>query len=397
MFERITRLPNDPILGLSAAFREDQNPRKVDLGVGVYKTATGETPVLACVKQAEQWLLTHEPSKSYIAPVGNADFVSGMTRLIMGDGPLVAAGRVATAQAPGGTGALRVGAEFVKRCNPKATVWISSPTWANHIPLFGEAGLTIKEYPYFDAATSSVDFAAMRAQLEQLGADDVVLLHGCCHNPSGADLSAEQWVEVAQLAKARGFLPFIDLAYLGFGDGLVEDAVGVRALAAHLDEFIVASSCSKNFGLYRERVGAISVIAKDAAGAEAALSHLCNVARGIYSMPPSHGAAVAGLILQSAELTASWHDELAQMRDRINGLRALLASKLNAQDLGRDYEFIQRQRGMFSFLGLSKEQVGRLKQEFSIYMVDSSRINVAGINDANVDYVADAVAKVVRG
>ncbi|HEY5718597.1 MAG TPA: aminotransferase class I/II-fold pyridoxal phosphate-dependent enzyme, partial [Motiliproteus sp.] len=228
MFEHISRLPNDPILGLSAAYREDQNPLKVDLGVGVYKTATGETPVLACVKQAEQWLLENEPSKSYIAPVGNADFVSGMSRLIMGEGALLAAGRVATAQAPGGTGALRVGAEFVKRCNSNATVWISSPTWANHIPLFGEAGLTVKEYPYFDAATSSVDFTAMRAALEQMGPNDVVLLHGCFHNPSGADLSAEQWEEVALLAKARGFMPFIDLAYLGFGDGLVEDAVGVR-------------------------------------------------------------------------------------------------------------------------------------------------------------------------
>ncbi|TAL06341.1 MAG: aspartate/tyrosine/aromatic aminotransferase, partial [Porticoccaceae bacterium] len=311
--------------------------------------------------------------------------------------PVLADARVATVLTPGGCGALRVGAELLKRAAPETTIWVSDPTWANHIPLLGNAGLRIREYPYYDRERSALRFDAMLAALAESGSGDVVLLHGCCHNPCGADLNLEQWRAVAELAEKRGFLPFVDLAYQGLGDGLDVDAQGLRMLAERLPEMLVASSCSKNFGLYRERVGSLSVMGQSAQRAEITVSHVNNIVRGIYSMPPSHGGAIVAEILNDPELDRQWRDELDVMRDRINGLRKLLNNKLRARGVDRDFSFVERERGMFSFLGLSAAQVTRLIDEYSIYMVNSSRINVAGICQANVDYVVEALAKVMAG
>ena len=309
--------------------------------------------------------------------------------------PVLVASRAATVLTPGGCGALRVGAELLKRAAPDTTIWVSDPTWANHIPLLGNAGLRIREYPYYDRQSSSLRFDAMLTALAQAGAGDVVLLHGCCHNPCGADLDGEQWRAVAELAEQRGFLPFVDLAYQGLGDGLDADAAGLRLLAERVPELLVASSCSKNFGLYRERVGSLSVIAGNEPEASAAVSHVNNIVRGMYSMPPSHGGAIVAEILGDDALQQEWRAELDGMRERINGLRRLLNEKLRERNVARDFSFIERERGMFSFLGLSEAQVARLIADFGLYMVNSSRINVAGISQTNVDYVADALAAVL--
>lgn len=402
MFELLQILPQDPILGLMGQFLQDTNPNKVDLGVGVYKTAQGETPILKSVKEAEQRLLQDEKTKSYIGGPGNQAFNTEMRKLALGDDhPALLANRVTSIQAPGGCGALRLGGELINRAKPGATIWMSKPTWANHVPLFGEAGLQIKEYPYYDRENCAVLFDDMVATLQRdAQAGDVLLLHACCHNPCGADLDLDQWQAVAQLCANKGLVPFVDMAYQGFGTGLDEDAAGLRLLAREVPEMFVAVSCSKNFGLYRERVGLLLVIAETATGAEAAGSQLINVARGIYSMPPSHGAAIVATILESAELRREWVEEVTQMRNRINGLRALAVKKLNvacqlAGLKNANFGFIQKQYGMFSFLGISEQQVKRLKDEFSIYMVGSSRINVAGLNDDNIGYFAESVAKVL--
>ena len=396
MFTALESYPPDPILRLLADFRADPNPHKVDLGVGVYKDETGHTPIMGAVKAAEARVFASEETKSYIGPAGVPEFNVAIKDLIFGpQHPVLAAGRVATVLTPGGCGALRVGAELLKRAAPATTVWVSDPTWANHIPLLGNAGLRIREYPYYDREHSVLRFDAMLSALAEAGARDVVLLHGCCHNPCGADLSPEQWRAVAELAEKRGFLPFVDLAYQGLGDGLDVDAQGLRLLAERLPEMLVASSCSKNFGLYRERVGSLSVLGQNAQRAEITVSHVNNIVRGIYSMPPSHGGAIVAEILNDPALARQWRDELDVMRDRINGLRRLLNNKLRARGVDRDFSFVERERGMFSFLGLSAEQVTRLIDEYSIYMVNSSRINVAGLSQANADYVVEALATVM--
>ena len=397
MFESLQILPQDPILGLMGAYLKDDNPNKVDLGVGVYKTPQGETPILASVKRAEQHRLENETTKSYIGGPGDAVFNAEMRKLALGDShPALLANRVASIQAPGGCGALRLGGELINRARAGATIWMSNPTWANHVPLFGEAGLQIKEYPYYDRENCSVRFEEMVATLESdAQAGDVLLLHACCHNPCGADLNIEQWAAVAELCVSKGLVPFIDMAYQGFGTGLEEDTAGLRLMAEQVKEMFVSVSCSKNFGLYRERIGMLMIIAETAHAAEAAGSQLINIARGIWSMPPAHGAAIVATILESDELTGLWHREVAEMRDRINGLRAQAVEKLNAACNGADFGFIQKQFGMFSFLGISEQQVNRLKEEFSIYMVGSSRINVAGLNDDNINYFAESVAKVL--
>ena len=300
--------------------------------------------------------------------------------------------RVRTLQTPGGCGALRLGAELIRRSRPQATIWVSTPTWANHIPLLGNTGLSIREYPYFDSGSSTVDFEAMATSLRQVPSGDLVLLHGCCHNPCGADLTREQWQQVLEIARQRSFVPFIDLAYQGFGDGLEEDAYGVRLMAEALPELLVASSCSKNFGLYRERTGAISIVGSSPAQAEIIFGHLMSIARGIYSMPPAHGASLVDIVLHDAELRSQWEAEVAEMRARIAQLRRDLASALT--DYG-DFSFITRQRGMFSFLGLSEAQVLRLQRDFSVYMVNSSRVNIAGINGTNLAYLARSIAAVL--
>lgn len=396
MFSTLNALAPDPILGLIALANKDPNPNKVDLGVGVYKDESGLTPIMSAVKTAELSCIEKEISKAYIGPAGPEEFNSGIRELIFGgQHSALESDRVRTVLTPGGCGALRVGAEFLKRCAGDATIWVSDPTWANHLPLLGNAGLKLAEYPYYEAGSADIKFDEMMSALADVGRGDIVLLHGCCHNPCGADLSEIQWRELTSLAAKNGFLPFIDLAYQGFGRGLDEDAYGVRYMAEHLPELLVASSCSKNFGLYRERVGSLSVVGEKAAQSDALLTHINNVVRGNYSMPPSHGGAIVGEILADQALRQSWETELAAMRDRINRLRVLLVDKLTAQGATRDFSFIAQQRGMFSFLGLSVEQVEQLREQFSIYMVGSSRINIAGISQANIDYLAHSVAAVL--
>lgn len=396
MFASLDVLQPDPILGLMAEFRNDPNPNKVDLGVGVYKNEEGVTPIMTAVKMAEQKVFAEEQTKSYIGPAGVPEFNEAIKQLIFGEvHPALQTNRIATVLTPGGCGALRVGAELLMRSEPGARIWVGDPTWANHVPLLGNAGLKIEQYPYYDRINSTLKFDEMVSALDRATAKDIVLLHGCCHNPSGADLSHEQWRAVAELAEKKGFLPFIDLAYQGLGLGLDEDAYGARLMAERLPELIVASSCSKNFGLYRERVGSLSVLGASDTGASTAISHVNNIVRGMYSMPPSHGGAIVAEILGDAELLASWQAELESMRDHINGTRRLLVEKLCSAGVARDFSFIENQRGMFSFFGISGEEIERLKTEYGIYIVQSSRTNVAGISPANVDYVVDALARVL--
>ncbi|MFT4561927.1 MAG: aspartate aminotransferase [Gammaproteobacteria bacterium] len=396
MFEALSALPSDPILGLMAAYREDPNTQKVDLGVGVYRDNDGNTPILNCVLTAQQRHTQSELTKSYIGPPGEADFNTAVQRLLFGaEHAALRDGRVGSAQTPGGCGALRVAAELVNRARPGARIWVSDPTWANHIPLLGDAGLKVESYPYFDRSTSGLRFDDMMSALQSVGAGDLVLLHGCCHNPCGVDLNAEQWATVAKTTVERGFTPFIDIAYQGLSNGIDEDATGVRVMADQVPELIVASSCSKNFGLYRERVGSLAIMSKNPTESAAVLSQMLNVIRGIYSMPPNHGGAIVKTILNDPELTAQWHLELTEMRDRINGLRDQFASKLAAQIDQNSFDFIRQQRGMFSFLGIDQKQIAVLRDKYSIYMVDSSRINVAGLNSKNIDYVCDAISAVL--
>ena len=396
MFDHLNSLPADPILGLLAAYRADENPNKIDLGVGVYKDEAGHTPVLQAVKEAETRLLQGEETKAYIGPAGTPGFNSAMQELVLGAGhPALLANRVRSAQTPGGCGALRVLAEFANRAKEGATIWVSDPTWANHVPLLGYAGLQIKSYPYYDRATSSLQFDAMVDTLKNVGEGDLVLFHACCHNPCGADLSREQWQVLAEMAQKQGFTPFVDMAYQGFGDNLDDDAYGLRLMAESVPEMLVAASCSKNFGLYRERVGLAMVIYNDSAAADRGQSQLLSVVRGNYSMPPNHGGAIVESILTDAGLKANWEAELTEMRERINSLRSGVVESLDAAGAAGDFSFIQRQKGMFSFLGINPEQVEKLQQEYSIYMVDSSRISIAGLSQSNMAYFCESVAKVL--
>jgi len=397
MFQSIQPLPPDPILGLSAAYRADTNPRKVDLGVGVYKDAAGNTPVMRAVKKAEEKLLNTQASKAYVGPTGFADYNDAVARMLMGDDLLAKlGGRRITVQSPGGCGGLRLSAEFIQKANPGARVWVSDPTWANHVPLLGSAGLNIELYPYYDYEKHDVRFDEMLACLQKVSSNEVVLLHGCCHNPSGADLSREQWQAVRDVALKQGFTVFIDLAYQGLGDGLEEDVYGVRLLAESLPELIVVSSCSKNFGLYRERTGAATVICENETQASAANTLLAASARANYSMPPDHGAAIVETVMNTPALHDDWEMELKEMRDRINSLRSLLVSRLRDVGVDQDFSFIEREKGMFSFLGVNKEQVQSLINDYSIYLVNSSRINVASINDDNIDYLTSSIAAVLK-
>jgi aspartate aminotransferase len=396
MFESIQPLPADPILGLMAAYRADTNPGKIDLGVGVYKDEQGNTPVMRAVKLAETRLLKEQQSKTYVSPAGQETFNHLVAGLIFGSTLRQQLdGRRVTFQTPGGCGGLRLAAEFINKARPGAKILVSDPTWANHIPLLGEAGLQIEKYPYYDYQKHAIRFDAMMDYLSSAGQGDLVLLHGCCHNPCGADLSQEQWQAVAELAHKKGFTPFIDLAYQGLGDGIEDDCYGTRLLAEQLPELIVVSSCSKNFGLYRERTGALSVITANTQSTQAAASQIAATARGIYSMPPDHGAAVVAEILGDATLEKEWIEELDEVRLRIKGLRTELVAALTQQGLDQDFSFIVREKGMFSFLGLSVDQVRTLIRDYSIYLVDSSRINIAGINQSNIDYLASSIRKVL--
>lgn len=395
MFGTLQPLPADPILGLLVKYGQDNNANKIDLGVGVYKNEAGHTAILDCVKKAEMHRFQTEQSKVYIGPKGSEPFNELMTKLILGEHEVIEQNRVRTISTPGGTGALRVAAEFIKSCKKDATIWVSDPTWANHTALFSAAGITVKTYPYYDHDNKSLRFDDMMATLSHVDENDIVLLHACCHNPSGMDLNNEQWQKVVALTKDKGFTPLIDMAYQGFGHGLDEDAYGLRLMAANVKEMIICSSCSKNFGLYRERIGACSVIGETAAIADIALSVVLSDVRGIYSMPPAHGAAIVETILGSDELREQWYVELKEMRDRINGNRQLLVDKLKEKGVTRNFDFIAQQNGMFSFLGITPTQVQQLQDDFSIYMVGSSRVSIAGIANRNVDYLAESIATIL--
>ena len=397
MFETLKPLPPDAILGIMTLFRADTHPGKIDLSVGVYQDEQGRTPVLASVKRAEKAIIDAQDSKTYVAIAGNAGFNTGVAELLYGkDHPALKGGRVATVQTPGGSGGLSVAGHLLARSKTNARVYVSDPSWPNHIPLLKMSGLELDTYPYYDYARHCVDFDAMVGKLDKAKAGELVLIHGCCHNPCGADLSHEQWEALTQLCERRGLVPFIDLAYQGLSEGLDEDAFGARLMAARLPEVVVVSSCSKNLGLYRERVGAASFVSATAEASKLVLANASNVARGIYSMPPDHGAAIVSHILHDPALRAQWVKELEEMRGRLNGLRKLLVDKLAARKTPLDFSFIARERGMFSFLGITKEQVIRLREQFHIYMVESSRVNIAGINHGNVDTVADAIAAVLK-
>ncbi len=395
MLDRLPAMPPDSILGLAAAARADENPNKVDLSVGVYMNAEGRCPVFAAVEQAQEALHAQEMTKAYLPAAGDEAFNQGMQRLVLGaDNPALAAHRVSSIQTPGGCGALRISAEIIHAAAPDARVWISDPTWPVHIPLIGGTGLEFASYRYYNPSTHNVDFEGMTADLKGAQRGDVVLLHGCCHNPSGADLSLEEWGVIAQMAETQGFTPLVDLAYQGLGSGLEEDVAGLRLLVARLPEVLVAASCSKNLGLYRERTGAALFVCAAADNATAVLTQAQAAARKLYSMPPAHGALIAARVLNDESLGHLWREELEGMCERLLQLRQLLRSALEAKTQ-RNFAFIEREKGMFSFLGLSNEQAQRLRSEYSVYMLDSSRINVAGINDRNVDYLVDAVAAVL--
>lgn len=393
MFETLQPVAADAILGLIGEHKADPRPEKVDLGVGVFRTAEGETPVLQAVKKAEHHLVGTQKSKAYIGTAGNPEFNAAMQDLVFAD----AAGtdRLVTIQTPGGSGSLRVAAGLIQKANPGAVVWVSDPTWANHTPLLGGAGLNLQVYPYFDPSTHTLRLDEMLGKLRNANRGDIVLLHACCHNPSGLDPSVDQWHAIAEVIVERELVPFVDMAYQGFAHGLDEDAYSIRYLAARVPEMVVSSSCSKNFGLYRDRVGSLSILARDADTRAIVNSQVNSYVRTLYSMPPDHGGAIVSIILNSPELRAEWVTELDEMRARIKGMAALLEDALRDKAPGHDFSHLTRSNGMFCFLGITAGQVERLKQEFGVYMVGSSRINVAGITPANVDYLASSIAAVL--
>jgi aspartate aminotransferase len=397
MFERLDRMPEDPILGLMAAFRADSHPEKVDLGIGVYRDPRGETPVLEAVRRAERTVLERQTTKTYVAAGGNPVFNQAMERLTFGEGhPALTGGRLRTIQGVGGCGALRLGAELILAAAPQSVVHVSTPTWANHVPLLTGCGLKLERYPYYDPTTGAVRFPAMLESLDRLPPGSVVLLHASCHNPTGADLADGQWQELLQLIRRRSLLPFIDMAYQGLGAGFDADAFAVRLFAAELPELLVAVSCSKNFGLYRERAGTLHILAESAKAADAALSQQVAIARRLYSMPPDHGAALVGVILGDEGLRTLWEREVSEMRERIIGLRRELVRQLQAHCASRDFSFIVAQRGLFSFLGVTPEQARVLRTAHHVYMTEDSRINVAGLRSENLEYFARAVARVLQ-
>ncbi|HEX9208044.1 MAG TPA: amino acid aminotransferase [Steroidobacteraceae bacterium] len=392
MFDVLDRLPPDPILGVTAAFRADPSPAKIDLGVGVYRDERGTTPVPEAVLQAERALIAAQTTKSYVGPLGNPEFNSHIVDLALGPLAGQLRERIATIQTVGGCGALRLGAEMIRAASPESVIHVSTPTWANHEPLIGNCGLRLERYPYYDASRRDVAFDAMHDHLDRLPAGAVVLLHACCHNPTGADLTSAQWRSVADVVERRGLVPYVDLAYQGFGDDLETDVAGLRVLAAHVPELLLAVSCSKNFGLYKERAGALVVLSRNATTAAAVATHQARTARRMYSMPPDHGAAVAARVLGDAGLRREWQREVAVMVTRMKSLRALLQSSLESRRPGQDFGWLTRQRGMFSLLGLDAAGLARLRGEFHIYVPPDGRINVAGISADNVERIADAVA-----
>ncbi|PRD40160.1 UNVERIFIED_CONTAM: tyrB [Trichonephila clavipes] len=393
MFDALKAQPQDKILQLIAMFREDTRADKIDLGVGVYKDLTGLTPVMRAVKAAEKKLWEAETTKTYTALAGEPAYNMAMRRMIL-DGA-VAEDRLASVATPGGTGAIRQALELVKLADPKTTVWLSAPTWPNHPSIIKYLGIPMAEYRYFDAASGGVDFAGMMEDLGRVKPGDVVLLHGCCHNPTGANLTADQWAEAVELLAGRGALPLVDLAYQGFGDGLEADAAATRLVAESFPEVLIAASCSKNFGIYRERTGVLIAVSKDAEATKITQGNLAFLNRQNYSFPPDHGARVVTVILEDAALTADWKAELEEVRLNMLGLREQLAEELRKATNSDRFDFVARHRGMFSRLGLTEAQVNRLREQHGIYMVGDSRINIAGLNAKTVPVLARAVASVL--
>lgn len=395
MFQKVKAAPPDAILGISEAFRADSNPEKINLSVGVYQDESGATPKLAAVQSAEEQMVAEASGGGYLPIDGLREYGQLVQQLLLGaDNSLIGANRVATVQTPGGTGALRVAADFIRNNlhHEKQKVWFPNPTWGNHLNVFRAAGHETASYDYYDAANFSLDFEAMKAALEQIPSGDVILLHACCHNPTGVDLDADQWKQVAKIVSERELLPIVDFAYQGFGDGVDADALGLRTICESSPSVLACNSFSKNISMYRERIGALTAISDSADTTSAVLSQLKRAVRCNYSNPPYHGGAVVARVLGDADLRKNWLDELSQMRHRIHKVRAEFSETLNRIQQKRDFSFINSQRGMFSFSGLNPEQVERLRTEHSIYLVGNGRMNVAGMNSRNVEKVCQAVA-----
>jgi aspartate/tyrosine/aromatic aminotransferase len=397
MWKEIQPAPADAILGLTEAFKKDAHPEKVNLGVGVYKDDQGQTPVLKCIKAAERLLVEKQTTKGYLPISGDPAYGANVQELLFGAGSeVILSGRAATIHSPGGTGALRVGADLLRKFSPDAKVWVSTPTWANHKGIFEAALFEIKDYPYYNASTKDVDFDGMIGALERVPAGDIVLMHVCCHNPTGVDLSLQQWDKVVEVAAAQGWTPFLDFAYQGFGDSLEEDRAAVEKFAAAGIDYLVASSFSKNFGLYNERTGALTIVSPTKGEADVAMSHVKATIRVNYSNPPAHGGLAVNEVLKDPALYKQWIGEVAGMRGRIKAMREALVDGLVKRGVEQDFSFITEQRGMFSFSGLSDDAVAWLRENKAIYIVKGGRINVAGLTSANIDYVCDAIAEALQ-
>jgi len=394
LFEQLTLKPADSILKLIAEHRDDPRAEKVDLGVGVYRDSLGNTPIMRSVKKAEHWLVGSQASKAYLGSRGDAVFCEAIQQMMFGD-ESVSDGRISTIQSPGGSGALRIAAQVILRANPKATMWVSDPTWDNHVPLLGEAGVNLRSHTYYDTQKNTIRFDGMLEALKESVPGDLILLHGCCHNPTGMDLSIEQWNRIADFVEERKLIPFIDLAYQGFAEGLEEDRYGVKVMYERVPELVVTQSCSKNFGLYRDRVGALSMVAADGPLGAIMDSQVLSAVRTMYSVPPDHGAAVVSKIINDPELKSEWLAELSAIRTRLKQMRKLLVEELYRTAPTKDFSHIERTTGMFCYLGVSSEQVVLLKQDHGVYLLDSGRINVCGITESNVQYLAESIASVI--
>jgi aspartate/tyrosine/aromatic aminotransferase len=397
MWKDIEAAPADAILGLTEAFKKDTNPKKVNLGVGVYKDDDGATPILNCIKKAERLLVDQQSTKGYLPIPGDAEYGLGVQKLLFGeDNDVIQSKRASTIHSPGGTGGLRVGADLIKKFKSEAKIWVSTPTWANHKGIFTAAGFPIEDYPYYDQDTKNVDFEAMYEALKNVPSGDVVLLHVCCHNPTGVDLSSEQWDAVVDLASSCGWLPFLDFAYQGFGDSMESDRLPVEKFAKAGIDFLVASSFSKNFALYNERTGALTIVSPNAEDSSIAMSHVKKIIRVNYSNPPAHGGLAARTVLTDNDLYKEWINEVAVMRDRIKDMRVAFVEGLKKRGVTQDFSYIVDQRGMFSFSGLNDDIVNWLRKDKSIYIVKGGRINVAGLTTNNIDYVCDAIAEALN-
>lgn len=396
-FSNVESAPPDPILGLTENFRNEANPKKINLTTGVYQDETGVNPVLKSIKQAERMWLEMETTKDYLGIGGEASYAATVQKFVFGaDHPVVSEGRAATAHTPGGTGALRVAGDFLHGQFPGAAIWVSDPTWPNHHGVFKSAGFKVNTYPYYDPDTRGLRYEELMATLESIPENDVVLLHGCCHNPTGVDPTPEQWDGIVRLFKERPILPLLDFAYQGFGQGLDPDSYAVRAFASAGLEMIVTSSFSKNFGMYRERVGALTVVTADPSAATAVMTRLKQAIRSNYSNPPSHGGNVVEMVIANEELHALWERELDEMRERIQGMRRLFVETLKKCGVRRDFDFLLRQNGMFSFSGIAKAEVVELREKYGIYLVENGRINVAAMTKANMDYLCQSIAAVLK-